>query len=188
MGLASSMLRMGLGTIMAGHGLQKLAGKFGGPGLDGAAVSFEQMGFKPGRTYATAAGLSETIGGSLLAAGLFTPLGAAMVTGAMAVAIAKVHMKNGLWVAKGGAEYNLLIIAAAFAVTEHGPSFPALDGIITKRRRGFGWALVELVLGIGAAAAVITAAERSAESIASSSTEPASTPTEAPSGDPTTEV
>lgn len=187
MGLASSTLRIGLGTLMAGHGLQKLAGKFGGPGLDGAAAGFEQMGFKPGRTYATAAGLSETIGGGLLAAGMYTPLGAAMITGAMAVAIAKVHLKNGLWVTEGGAEYNLLIIAAAFALTEHGSTFPAVDGLITKRRKGFGWALFELALGVGAAAAVVTAAERSAEAIAASA-QPAPTPTDAAPDDPTTEV
>jgi putative oxidoreductase len=162
MGLATTTLRIGLGSIMAGHGLQKLAGKFGGPGLDGAAAGFESMGFVPGKPYAAAAALSETIGGGLLATGTLTPLGAAMVTGTMAVAIKKVHAKNGLWVTQGGMEYNLVLMAGAFALTEVGPGRLALDGIITKRRQGFGWALVQLAAGVGGAAAVIALAQRNA--------------------------
>ena len=155
MGLATTSLRIGLGSVMAAHGLQKLAGKFGGAGLDGTAPGFEAMGFKPGRTYAAAAGVTETAGGALLAAGTWTPLGAAMITGAMATAIAEVHAKNGPWNAKGGYELNALIIGAAFALTEAGPGFPALDGLVTKRRSGLRWALAELAVGVGASAALI---------------------------------
>ena len=165
MGLASTTLRIGLGGLMAGHGLQKLTGKFGGPGLDGAAAGFEHMGMSPGKPYATAAALTETIGGGLLVAGLFTPLGAAMVTGTMAVAIGKVHGKNGLWVTDGGMEYNLLLMGAAFAVTEHGPGIPALDGLITKSRKGFGWALVELAAGVGGGLAVMALSDRTAKAL-----------------------
>jgi putative oxidoreductase len=160
MGLASTTLRIGLGSLMVGHGLQKLAGKFGGPGLDGAAAGFEQMGLSPGKPYATAAALTETVGGGLVATGFLTPLGAAMVTGTMTVAIGKVHGKNGLWVTKGGMEYNLLLIGAAFAVTEHGPGIPALDGVIAKRRKGFGWAVAELAAGVGGGLAVMALADR----------------------------
>ncbi len=162
MGLATTALRIGLGGVMAGHGLQKLAGKFGGPGLDGVAAGFEQMGLKPGRPYATAAAVTETAGGAMLATGFLTPVGAAMVTGAMTVAIGKVHAKNGLWVTNGGAEYNLLLIAAAFAVTEHGASFPSIDGLISKRRKGLFWAVFELVAGVGGGYAVMALADRTA--------------------------
>jgi putative oxidoreductase len=162
MGLASTTLRIGLGAVMAGHGLQKLAGKFGGPGLDAAAAGFEGMGMKPGKPYATAAAVTETVGGGLLAAGLFTPVAAAMLTGAMTVAIGKVHGKNGIWVSKGGMEYNLLIIGSAFALTEHGSTFPAVDGLITKNRKGFFWAVIELIAGVGGGIAVMKLAERTA--------------------------
>lgn len=154
MGLATTSLRIGLGSLMAAHGLQKLAGKFGGAGLDGAAAGFEAMGLSPGRPYAAAAGATETVGGALLAAGMWTPLGAAMITGAMTTAITKVHAKNGLWSNKGGYELNALIIGAAFALTEAGAGFPAVDGLVTKRRRGFGWALAELAVGVGASTAL----------------------------------
>lgn len=168
MGIATTALRVSLGGLMTGHGLQKLAGKFGGPGLDGAAAGFEQMGFHPGKPYATAAAVTETVGGGLLAAGGLTPLGAAMVTGSMGVAIAKVHARNGPWVTQGGYEYNLVIIAAAFALAELGPGRVALDGIIFKRRQGPFWGLASLAAGLGAAAVVVQlAAKGQAEAAAS---------------------
>jgi putative oxidoreductase len=165
MGLATTTLRIGLGSLIAGHGLQKLAGKFGGPGLDGAAAGFESMGMSPGKPYATAAAVTETLGGGLLAAGLFTPLGATMVTGAMTVAVGKVHGKNGLWLTDGGMEYNLMLIGAAFAVTEHGPGFPAIDGFITKSRKGFGWAVLELAAGVAGGLAVMKLADRTSQAL-----------------------
>jgi putative oxidoreductase len=160
MGLASTTLRIGLGSVMAGHGLQKLAGKFGGPGLEGASAGFEQMGMQPGRPYATAAALTETVGGSMLALGFHTPLAASMITGAMTVAIGKVHGKNGLWLTGGGYEYNALIIAAVFALTDQGSNFPSVDGLVAKRRRGLFWAIFELVAGVASGLAVMKLAER----------------------------
>jgi len=173
MGIATTALRVTLGGVMAGHGLQKLAGKFGGPGLEATAAGFEHIGFRPGKPYATAAALSETIGGGLLAAGALTPVGASMVTGTMGVAIAKVHGRNGLWVTAGGYEYNLILIAGAFALTEMGPGHLALDGILFKRRHGLGWALAELAAGLAGAALVVKLAGRGAESAAASGTSPA---------------
>lgn len=49
-----------------GHGLQKLAGRFGGHGIAGTGQFFEGIGLRPGRAQATAAGISETAGGALL--------------------------------------------------------------------------------------------------------------------------
>jgi len=173
MGIATTALRVTLGGVMAGHGLQKLAGKFGGPGLEATAAGFEHIGFHPGKPYATAAALSETIGGGLLAAGALTPVGASMVTGTMGVAIAKVHGRNGLWVTGGGYEYNLLLIAGAFALTEIGPGHLALDGVVFKRRRGLRWALVELAAGLAGAALVVKLASRGAASATESGESPA---------------
>ncbi len=181
MGLATTTLRIGLGGLMAGHGLQKLAGKFGGAGLDGTAAGFEAMGFRPGRPFAAAAGASETIGGGLLAAGMWTPLGAAMLTGVMATAIAKVHAKNGPWNKDNGYELNALIMAVAFALTEVGPGFPSVDGILTKRHKGFGWALAELAAGLGGAAAVMKLADRAAPPAGPGATELGDRP-QAPGG------
>jgi putative oxidoreductase len=49
-------------------------------------------------------GLSEAVGGALLAAGLFMPLAAASLIGTMITPIRTVHWKNGVWVAFCGPE------------------------------------------------------------------------------------
>src|SRR3954454_3653970 len=116
-----AILRAVIGGLFIGHGLQKLTGAFGGYGLEGTAGGFEQMGLRPGKVHATAAGAAETGGGALLVAGLATPLAASALTGTMAVAVEKVHRSNGPWAANGGYEYNAVLVAALFAITAHGP-------------------------------------------------------------------
>ena len=74
------VLRGGVGGALFGHGAQKLFGWFGGAGLAGTAEMFEQIGFKPGRANALAAGLGEAGGGALLVLGLATPGAGSAVT------------------------------------------------------------------------------------------------------------
>jgi putative oxidoreductase len=143
---------------MMGHGLQKLNGSFGGPGLEGTEQAMGGLGLHPAKQQALAAALSETVGGALTAAGFLSPLGPAMIAGTMAVAIHKVHAKNGVWVTKGGYEYNLTLIAAAFALASEGPGPLSLDGLLRKQRSGFRWGVASLILaGVGAAATVAVA-------------------------------
>ena len=144
-----------------GHGLQKLKGWFGGHGLEATGQVFEGVGLRPGRAHATASGLGETVGGALLATGFLTPLGAALITGGMTVAIERVHLKNGPWVADGGYEYNLVLIASAFALSAAGPGALSLDDALGTGRRGAGVALAELAAGAAGGAAVIARARRS---------------------------
>lgn len=155
MRLGLAMLRLTVGTLFVGHGLQKLAGWFGGQGLKATGESFEQMGLAPGRPHAAAAGAAETAGGALLCAGLLTPLGAAMVTGSMAVAVHKVHAKNGLWVGDGGFEYNLVLAASAFALAAEGPGALSLDERLGTGRTGVPVALAELAAALAGAALVV---------------------------------
>jgi putative oxidoreductase len=157
-------LRAVIGALFIGHGLQKLAGWFGGHGLEGTAAGFEQMGMTPGRRNALAAGLSETAGGLSLATGFLTPVGASAVTGTMAVAVAKVHASKGLWVTGGGFEYNLVLGAAAFAITAEGPGPLSLDARLGTEWSGPGVAVAELAAGLLGAAAIMRAAGNAAES------------------------
>jgi putative oxidoreductase len=119
MRLGITVLRTVVGALFMGHGLQKLAGWFGGYGLKATGGAFEQMGLKPGVVHAGAAGTAETLGGALLMTGIATPAGEALVTGTMTTAIEKVHWQKGIWVTEGGFEYNLVLIAAAFAIADH---------------------------------------------------------------------
>ncbi|MET7688380.1 DoxX family membrane protein [Streptomyces sp. NPDC005483] len=138
------LLRLGTGGVLAAHGAQKLLGWFGGGGLEGTGQFMESVGYAPGKASATAAGLAEAGGGTLLALGLATPAAGAAAAGAMAGASA-VHAPNGFFNAGGGYEYaaSLGLTAAGLAVT--GPGRISLDHALghTVNR---GW-MVPVALG-----------------------------------------
>ncbi|MCS7459613.1 DoxX family protein [Paenibacillus doosanensis] len=123
------IVRLVVGLIFAGHGSQKLFGWFGGHGPKGTGGWMESIGIKPGVPMAVAAGLMELIGGLLLAAGLFTPVAAALIVLTMIGAIATVHGKNGFWVTSGGIEYNVILIAIAVGVALTGAGAYSLDAL-----------------------------------------------------------
>jgi putative oxidoreductase len=183
-----SLLRLAVGGLIMGHGLQKLQGSFGGPGLEGTEKMMENLGLHPAKHQAKAVALSETLGGGLTAAGLLSPMGPAMIIGSQAVAIQKVHAKNGLWITSGGFEYNLVLIAAALELAADGPGKLSLDAIFGKQRSGIGWALLSVVLGLGGAAATLAIAERFAPASGPDATDTAEMGTaavsEAPAGSP----
>ncbi len=150
------VLRLAVGLTMAVHGGQKLFGWFGGYGLAGTGGFMESLGFRPGRVHAALAGSAETMGGLLLALGLLTPVGSALVIAVMVVAIGSVHLPKGFFVSDGGAEYNLVIMAAVAALAFTGPGAYSLDAVGLELA---GWlpgvvaVVVGLVLGGGALAA-----------------------------------
>jgi putative oxidoreductase len=150
MRLGIALLRVVVGALFMGHGLQKLAGWFGGYGLDATGGAFESMGLRPGKVHATAAGVAETAGGAMLVAGAATPMAAAMLTGVMTTAVEKVHLEKGVWVTEGGYAYNHVLTAALFAITADGPGALALD----SKHAGTGWALAALAGGVAGGLAV----------------------------------
>ncbi len=136
---------------MTAHGGQKLFRWFGGHGIVGTSGWLEPLGFRPARLHAAVVGLAEFGGGSLLALGLFTPLGSAAVAGVMFVAIATVHWSNGFFNPSGGYEFNLLIAASAIALAFTGPGEISIDDLAGWNLAGTEWGLA--ALGISAAAA-----------------------------------
>jgi putative oxidoreductase len=145
MKLGTLAIRGVLGPLFIGHGTQKLFGWFGGHGLEGTAGFFEQgIGLRPGKRHATAAGVSEALGGALLTLGAMTPLAATMISGTMVTAIRKVHAAKGPWVTEGGYEYNAVILATMFAISESGPGPLSVDRALFPRMKGTSWALLQL--------------------------------------------
>jgi putative oxidoreductase len=147
-----------------GHGLQKLAGWFGGFGLEGTGKFFkESLNMRPGKAHAAAAGAAETGGGALIAAGLATPVGASLLSGTMITAIRKVHASKGPWASDGGYEYNLVLLAIVFALSDTGPGRLSLDAALGRERKGLHWALAQLAAGaLGSAAAIAIGASQKA--------------------------
>jgi len=151
------LLRLGTGGVLAAHGAQKLFGWFGGHGIEGTGQFMESVGYAPGRANATAAGLAEAGGGTLLALGLATPAAGAAAAGAMAGAAA-VHAPNGFFNMEGGYEYAATLGLAATGLAIAGPGRLSLDhaiGHVFDR----GW-MVPAALGATAAATTLIVGAR----------------------------
>ena len=134
---APFIVRLAQGSLMAGHGAQKLFGSFGGPGLEGTSGFMEMLGMRPGRPWAYLAGLSEFGGGVLTALGLLNPLGPLGIIGSMSMATRRAHWGKPIWVTEGGAELPLLNIAVATALMIREPDRFSLDRILGIRLPGW---------------------------------------------------
>jgi putative oxidoreductase len=148
MGAGTTVLRVVVGAVFVGHGLQKLKGYWGGPGLEGTEKMMENMEMHPAPVQARAVALAETVGGAALAIGFATPYAAAALIATMVTAARKVHFKNGLWNSKGGYEFNAVLTTAVLAVVADGPGVLSADAIAGRRRSGIGNALFALGAGI----------------------------------------
>lgn len=149
--------RVILGLAIAAHGAQKLFGWFGGHGLPATAESFESLGFRPGRLFATGASLGEFGGGILTALGLFSPIGPAIIVAIMLVAMLSVHWGHGFFAASGGIELGLLYLAAGLLAAFAGPGSLSLDalfglrGLDTPRIGGIAVVIAVIAAGIAMA-------------------------------------
>lgn len=141
------IVRLVIGGLVLGHGLQKLAGWFGGPGLNQWAGALESMRYRRTRTLAWVHALAETGAGFLLVLGLLTPLAVAMVIGVMVNASVAAHAPNGLWSQDGGFEYPLVLVAAAAGLALTGPGAWALDDALGWSLTP-AWALTGIVGGL----------------------------------------
>lgn len=144
MNLGTLAIRGVVGPLFLGHGTQKLFGWFGGHGLEGTAGFFEQLGLRPGRRHATAAGVAEVGGGALLMLGALTPLAAMLISASMITAIRTAHAQKGPWVTEGGYEYNLVLLATMVEIAERGPGEPSVDDALLPNMHGTGWAVGQL--------------------------------------------
>ncbi|MEU5531951.1 DoxX family membrane protein [Streptomyces sp. NPDC020362] len=153
------LLRLGTGGVLAAHGAQKLFGWFGGHGLEGTGQFMESVGYIPGKASATAAGLAEAGGGTLLALGLATPAAGAAAAGAM-VGASAVHKPAGFFAQEGGYEYAATLGLAAAGLAVAGPGRLSLDhalGHVFDR----GW-MVPVALGVTAVATAAVVGARNA--------------------------
>jgi putative oxidoreductase len=110
--------------------------------------------------HAAAAGAAETGGGALIALGLATPLGASLLSGTMITAIRKVHAAKGPWASDGGYEYNLVLLAIVFALSDVGPGRLSLDHALGRERKGLSWAIAQLAAGAIGSTVAIQVGER----------------------------
>lgn len=123
------LLRVVVGLAFVGHGTQKLFGWFGGYGPQGTGGFMASQGYRAAVFMAIAAGLCETVGGTLLALGLATPLAGALLAIVMINAIASVTLKRAFML---GSELELVYLTVAISLAATGPGRFSLD-------RAIGW-------------------------------------------------
>lgn len=157
--LVLALPRLVAGLLMTGHGLQKLAGWFGGRGLAGTEAMLTSLRIRPASWWAIALALAETIGGTFMALGLFEPLGQIAVVAVLAVAIAVVHAPKGLWNQDGGYEFPLVLATVALA-TSLTPVGASLDAALGTTLPGWLVALAVIVAVTCAGLALASREER----------------------------
>ena len=128
------VVRLALGIVFFAHGSQKVFGWFGGHGLKATIQVFHQYLKIPPATTVLAAFI-ECFGGLALIVGFLARPSAVGLIVVMVVAIAKVHWKNGFFLAtqpgqSNGWEYNFALIAMALAVLIGGAGALSVDFLI----------------------------------------------------------
>jgi putative oxidoreductase len=131
---ATLPVRAALGASMLYHGVGKLKGE--GPKMAGQFM--QQIGFDKGERWAKAAGIAEAFAGASALLGFLTRPAALAVLATQAVAIAKVHAKNGYDITKGGFEYNLALMGIALFMLIDGPGRFSLHQAVERGVEGRG--------------------------------------------------
>jgi putative oxidoreductase len=164
------VLRLVPGLLFIGHGLQKLVpAKYSPPllhavGPRATAGFFEQLGMRPALLAVLGAAVAEIGGGFLIASGLVTPLGTALIALVMTTAILSVHIRKGIWNSDGGFELPLVLLTVSYFISVPGPGSYSIDswaGIANWT--GIHWAASNEVragaaVGVGVAAGLLTLA------------------------------
>ena len=129
--LALLVLRIAVGVVISMHGFLKLGwvGKGGSP--TGTAGWFQSyLGFKPGVFWAWVSIFAESLGGALIALGLFGPFPAAAVVADLVVVTIVAHVPKGFWAHHGGWEFPVPVAAGAFAIAIIGDGRYSLDAVL----------------------------------------------------------
>ncbi|MGA2374985.1 MAG: DoxX family protein [Candidatus Sulfotelmatobacter sp.] len=119
--LALLVMRLALGAVMFVHGYHKVFG-----GLHHHADLVASLGLPRWSAYLSA--FTEFLGGLFVLLGLFTRIAALGICIDLSVAIATVHLHNGL-TGNGGYEFPLALAALAFGLIFFGGGPIAFDHI-----------------------------------------------------------
>lgn len=129
------VLRVTIGAVFLMHGLQKLTGWWGGPGLDGIESMMDRGGWDQPLATGVLLMVGEIAGGALLILGLASPLaaGALLAVGIDAWLFRQVASPGLQYFNPDGPELETVLVAATTSLILTGPGRISLDG-------GRGWA------------------------------------------------
>lgn len=147
------LLRFAVGGTFFAHGMQKVFGFWGGPGIGGFAQYLGSLGFREPTTLSWVTGITELVAGGFVVLGVLTPLAAAGLVGIM-INVVLLRAGAGFFAASGGVELEVVLGLAAAAIVLTGPGHIALDNGRTWHRRPAPWGVLALIIGVAAAVLV----------------------------------
>jgi putative oxidoreductase len=151
------LLRFAVGGTFFAHGMQKVFGMWGGPGVAGFARNLEGFGYEQATTLSWVGGITELVAGAFVVLGVVTPLAAAALL-AIKINAVLVKMGSGFFIASAAGanavELDVVLGLAAAALVFTGPGRVALDNGRPWHRRPLSWGVLSLVVGVAAAVLV----------------------------------
>lgn len=144
------LLRFAVGGTFFAHGMQKVFGMWGGPGVDGFARSLEGFGYQQATTLSWVGGIAELVAGAFVVLGIVTPFAAA---GLLAIKINAVLLKlsSGYFITTAAGtnavEFDVVLGLAAAALVFTGPGRIAFDNGRSWQRRP-AWSVLAIIFGI----------------------------------------
>jgi len=129
------VLRLAAGGFLLPHGLGKLFGWFGGPGVAGFASELQHFGLPSTAPLPLVLAALQTLLGVLVVAGAFTRI-AALGSAAFLGVTAVLNLSHGWFWMHGGIEYPLLWLLANLAVALAGPGALSIDAWRGRARAG----------------------------------------------------
>ena len=131
--LGHLLLRLAVGGFLLPHGLGKLFGWFGGPGLPGFADELQAFGLPSFAPLPLLLAVVQTLAGFFVAIGLFTRISAVVASGFLAVTIV-VNISHGWFWMHGGIEYPLLWTLSMLSIGLLGAGRHSLDDYLRRNR------------------------------------------------------
>lgn len=126
------VLRLAAGGFLLPHGLGKLLGWFGGPGIAGFAAELQHFGLPSAAPLPWLLAALQTVLGLLVVVGAFTRIAALGSAAFLAVTVA-LNLPHGWFWMHGGIEYPVLWLLAHLAVALTGPGTLSFDDLRASR-------------------------------------------------------
>jgi putative oxidoreductase len=132
------VLRLALAIVIFPHGVQKLLGWFGGPGVDGTMQLFATLGVPAG--IAVLVIVSDFFGSLALAIGLVGRFAAFGTTMVMLGAMVLVHGEHGFFLnwngdqAGEGIQFHLFVLAVSLVLMVKGSGAWSVDRLLLRGR------------------------------------------------------
>lgn len=127
------LLRLTGGGFLLPHGLGKLFGWFGGPGLRGFAGELQHFGLPSAMPLPLLLAVIQVGAGLAVLLGAWTRAGAALAAAFIATTVL-LNLPNGWFWMHGGVEYPLLWLACLLALVFAGGGRWSLDGARQRSR------------------------------------------------------